>query len=286
MTLSRRALIGGSAAVVGLASVGALTQGARIQRAWDQLQPGPDAPSGPVGPLVSGSFASTAMQRTIGWSISYPHGSKQGDALPVLITLHGRSGDHRSAFASSHYDRYLSAAVRGGVQPFAMVSVDGGNHTYYHRRADGVDPERMLLKELLPVLTARGLATERLGLHGISMGGYGALLLAERLGPSRVAVVAADSPAVWQRWRDSAKGAFDSPQDFAAHDVLAGSGHLRGIPARVTCGTADPFLPGVKALLRRHPAAEHEIGHGGHNGRWWAHTAPHQLAFVGRHLTP
>jgi S-formylglutathione hydrolase FrmB len=144
----------------------------------------------------------------------------------------------------------------------------------------------MIRDELLPVLSARGLKTDRIGVHGISMGGYGALLLAERLGPSRVGVVAADSPAIWQRWQDSAPAAFDGPKDFAAHDVLAGSAALKQLPVRITCGTSDPFLPGVKALLRRLPQAQHELGAGAHNGRWWAHTAPAQLAFVGRHLTP
>lgn len=285
MTLSRRRLLLGSGAVV-LGGVAAATfERQRVERLLDPLRPGPAAPSGPVGALVSGSFASAAMQRAIGWSLAYPHGSRQGDKLPLLITLHGRNGDHRSAFASNHYDRYLSAAVRSGVPAFAMVSVDGGAHSYYHRRTGGLDPEQMILHELLPRLAQRGLVTDRFGLHGVSMGGYGALLLAERLGSSRVAVVAADSPAIWQRWQDSAAGAFDGPRDFAAYDVLGGSPRLRGIPVRVTCGTGDPFLPGVQALLQRRPTTERDIGAGAHNSRWWAHTAPAQLAFAGRYLT-
>ncbi|MBV9098912.1 MAG: esterase, partial [Frankiaceae bacterium] len=70
------------------------------------------------------------------------------------------------------------------------------NHTYWHRRSDGDDPQLMLLTEFIPLLASRGLRTDRLGLAGWSMGGYGALLLAERIGPSRCAAVAVDSPAL------------------------------------------------------------------------------------------
>lgn len=286
MLTRRSALLGGGALVVaGGAAV--LTEGPRLRRVLHLEPESPHhVPSGPVGELVSGSFFSAAMKTTTGWSIAYPHGTATGSRLPVLVTLHGRSGTHRSAFSDTHLDRFLSAAVRSGVAPFAIASVDGGNHSYYHPRADGTDPQRMIVDELLPVLAARGLRTDRIALGGISMGGYGALLLAERLGPSRVAVVAVDSPAVWQRWQDSAQGAFDGPQDFSAHDVIEASATLRGLPVRVTCGTSDPFLPGVRELLRKLPSAERELGPGAHNSAWWLHTAPAQLAFVGRHLTP
>jgi pimeloyl-ACP methyl ester carboxylesterase len=116
------------------------------------------------------------------------------------------------------------------------------------------------------------------------MGGYGAILLAERLGPSRVAALVPDSPALWQRWQDSAAGAFDGRADFAEHDVLADTSRLAGVPVRVSCGTSDPFLPGVKELLRRLPSAGRVIGSGGHNAAWWQHAAPGQLAFAGHAL--
>jgi S-formylglutathione hydrolase FrmB len=224
------------------------------------------------------------MRATTGWSLAYPYGFRSDARLPLLLTFHGRTGDNRDAFAVSHNDRFLAAAVRDGVPPFAIASVDGGDHSYFHARADGTDPERMITGEFLPLLARRGLRTDRIGLHGVSMGGYGALLLAERLGPSRVAVVAADAPAIWQRWQDSAQGAFDGRQDFAAHDVLKRSDALRRIPTRITVGSDDPFRPGVTAMLKRLPTAEFEIAPGAHNASWWRHAAPKQLAFIGQHL--
>ena len=217
------------------------------------------------------------MNRVIGWSIVYPGSATP---LPMLLHLHGRSGDHRDV---EHLAPFLSDGVRRGLTPFAVVGVDGGEHSYYHRRANGQDPQQMILSELLPVLAARGLRVDRFAIGGISMGGYGALLLTEAWG-SRVLACVADSPAIFPRFQDSASGAFDGAADFADHDVLTGASRLVGVPLRVTCGTSDPFLPGVRGLLKRVPSAQHELGPGAHNRAWWDHAAPGQLAFVGAHL--
>lgn len=282
---SRRAVVAGAAGVVGLTALGWSEEGPRLRRALHLQPSSPHAvPRVPTGALLSGSFRSAAMRTTTGWSLAYPHGSAPDAQLPLLVTLHGRTGNHRDAFAVSYYDRFLSAAVRAGVPPFAIASVDGGDHSYYHARADGTDPERMILEELLPLLARRGLHTDRIGLHGVSMGGYGALLMAERLGPGRVAVVAADAPAIWQRYQDSANGAFDSAREFADHDVIARSRTLDDIPTRITVGSDDPFRPGVTAMLRGLPHAQSEIGPGAHNASWWRHAAPKQLAFIGTGL--
>ena len=79
--------------------------------------------------------------------------------------------------------------------------------------------------------------------------------------------------------------AFDSRQDFEEHNVLRQVASLRQIPVRLTCGTADPFLPGVRTLLEALPHAQHELGGGGHDLAWWRRAAPGQLAFVGSQLS-
>lgn len=282
--MDRRALLtGGAVLVAGGGAAGYATEGPRVRRLLHLEPSSPHAvPANEPGQVLSGSFHSTAMGGTTGWSLALPPGPRR--PLPILVTLHGRGGSHRDAFEVNQYHRFLAAAVASGTPPFAIASVDGGDHSYFHRRADGTDPERMITAELLPMLAARGMRTERFGLHGVSMGGYGALLLAERLGTQRVVVVAADAPAIWQRWEDSAPGAFDGPKDFAAHEVLKNIVALRGIPARITVGSDDPFRPGVREMLRRLPAAESHTAPGAHNAAWWKHAAPGQFAFVGRHL--
>jgi enterochelin esterase-like enzyme len=283
--LSRRALLLG---LVGLGAAG--TGGLAVPRVRhavrDLTDPTPVAPhqvpSGPAGATVEGAFDSRATGTRTGYVIAYPDHVRAG--LPVLLVLHGKGCDHRDVVGSHRLGAFLSDAVRRGVPPFAVVGVDGGADSYWHARRDGTDSQRMVVEELLPVLAGRGLRVDRLALGGWSMGGYGALLLAELLGRSRVAAVAVDSPALWQRWQDSAPGAFDGRADFAAHDVLRDLARVGDVPLRVSCGTSDPFLPGVRALLQRRPETERELGPGGHDLAWWQHAAPAQLAFVGRHL--
>jgi enterochelin esterase-like enzyme len=283
--LNRRQLLGGALALGALGAGGLAVPGVRhdLHRLLEPLPVPPHPlPSGPVGEHVSGSLPSRWMQTETAFGIAYP--AAHARDLPFLLVLHGRNNSQRDVFGKLHLGAFLSDAVRRGVAPFAVVGVDGGDDSYWHARRSGVDPQRMILQELLPVLAARGLRTDRFALGGWSMGGYGAILLAERLGPSRVAALVPDSPAVWQRWRDSAPGAFDGRADFEAHDVLASAGRLSGIPVRVSCGTSDPFLPGVRDLLRRLPSAERELGPGEHNAAWWQHAAPSQLAFAGHAL--
>jgi hypothetical protein len=119
------------------------------------------------------------------------------------------------------------------------------------------------------------------------MGGYGALYLAERLTRARVAVLVAESPAIWHRAGETVDGAFDDPADFAAHTIF-GAHHLAGlreIPTRIDCGASDGFAPitrDLRALLRPRPAGGIEPG--GHDGDFWRAQAPAQLRFVARHL--
>lgn len=287
--IGRRALLVGAtgAAALGTAGVALGVRGVRHDvRALFRPDPEPPhaVPRGPTGAVVTGSFASAAMGRSVGWSVAYPPGSAPGTALSMLLVLHGRGDDHREVLGGHALGAYLSGAVRSGVPPYALVAVDGGDHSYWHRRSSGEDPPTMITSEFLPILARRGLRTHRIGLAGWSMGGYGALLLAEHLGRARIAVVAVDSPALWTRAGDSAPGAFDSRDDFLAHDVIGRHAALVGIPIRVTCGTSDPFLPGVKAFLQVVPGADQDLRPGGHNIAFWQDAALGQLAFVGRHL--
>ena len=288
MSLSRRQLLVGAGAVGVAGAAGAAVGVPGVRHRLDQLiHPVPE-PSYSVparnASVVSGSFVSNARGgRTVGWTIGYPEGSAR--ELPVALVLHGRSDDHATVFGSHAWGRYLVAAVATGTPPFAVAAVDGGDHTYWHRRRDGDDPQLMLLTEFIPLLAQRGLRTRRLGLAGWSMGGYGALLLAERIGSAGCAAVAVDSPALWARPDDRAPGAFDNAADFRSHDVLANRASLAGIPMRIAIGTSDPFYRttrGFASELTPQPATD--FSPGGHDIAFWRHSAPAQIAFLGEHL--
>jgi enterochelin esterase-like enzyme len=158
--------------------------------------------------------------------------------------------------------------------------VDGGRDSYWHRRSDGTDALAMLLEEFIP------LVRDRVGplphaLMGWSMGGYGALLAAERV-PRQFRAVAPASPALWLSPGATALGAFDSPADFYANDVFAGVGKLRAMKVAVFCGTGDPFYAATRQLsgLMDFPH-EARFGPGGHDDAYWRSVAPAQLRAIG-----
>jgi S-formylglutathione hydrolase FrmB len=209
-----------------------------------------------------------------------PAGPSRG--LPICLVLHGRGDDAERAVGLLGLDTALAAAVQSGVPPFALVTVDGGE-TYWHRRASGDDPERMILDEVLPRLAGQGLRTNRLAATGWSMGGYGALLLARRR-PDLVVAVAASSPAMWHSYAASAPGAFDSAADFAAHQVL-GTPPAPDVTYRIDCGEADPFIAVSRQVASDLQAQERNFGPGGHDPGYWRAVTPAQLAFVGNALS-
>jgi len=277
--ISRRTLLVGAIGTVAAAGAGALA----YDRAAHQLPPG--VPGTATGPSTSGRFTSARRGGVdTGWTVAYPPGTRPGDRLPVLVVLHGRGADHRSAFDDLHLDRFLAAGVSHGMRPFAVASVDGGDHSYWHPRRDG-DAAGMVVEEFLPLLGRRGLEVARPALLGWSMGGYGALYLASRLGRSAVASVVAESPAVWHQAGQSASGAFDDAADFNAHAIFPRLGLLRGMALRVDCGDADGFAPvtrDLRAALSPTPAGGIEPG--GHDATYWRSQAAAQLAFVATHF--
>jgi len=65
------------------------------------------------------------------------------------------------------------------------------------------------------------------------MGGYGALLLAERMGTRRIAAMAASSPALfpdYENARATNRFAFDDPADFARRSPAPGRRPGHGMP--------------------------------------------------------
>jgi S-formylglutathione hydrolase FrmB len=234
--------------------------------------------------MVSGSFGSRYRHTEVGWSISYPPGGVR--RLPVVVFLHGRGGDHAGPFTSLHLDRFQAAAARHGVPPFAIASIDGGDHEYWHPRRTS-DPAGMVIHEFLPLLAGHGLDVRHIGLMGNSMGGYGTLYLAEVMGRRRVAAAVAESPAIWHHAAQTVEGAFDDAADFAANTIF-GARRLRrlhGIALRIDCGASDGFAPITRDLRSRlHPTPAGGIEPGEHDAAYWRSQAPAQLRFLGAHL--
>jgi len=241
-----------------------------------------------VGPSISGEFFSRARARTVGYTIAYPPGVRPGARLPLVVVLHGFGGNHIHALSGMTLAQALALKIGGHkLAPMALVAADGGGG--YWNAHPGDDPMGMLVDELIPMCRHRGLgrAPHQIGALGLSMGGYGALLLAEKH-PQLISAVAAISPAVWTTYaqaRDANPGAYASEADFAEDDVVTDASALAGIPVRVASGVDDPFHPGVVALAKALPdSATVEISKGCHDGAFFASQQPASLTFLGDHL--
>jgi pimeloyl-ACP methyl ester carboxylesterase len=226
-----------------------------------------------------GTFSSRYWPgQAVPWRLARPDVSGTGSPRqPLVVALHGHGGDVDWPFSGVHIDAHVAATG------LAVATVDGGDF-YWHARRSGIDTGRMVIEGLLPLLAGKGLATDRIGLIGWSMGGYGALLLATKLGPARVAGVVAASAALWQSPGDSATGAFDDREDFVRNDVFAARGRLRGIPVRLDCGRDDPFIEANRAFARGIPDATATFDGGGHTEEYWTAHAGAQMSWLREHL--
>jgi len=297
MITRRRLLLGGAAGGVAvlagaieLVGVGVLPGKAlldRIDGACDV--PGPPETFGSAGPTVTGQFFSRARNRTVAYRIAYPPGHMPGSRLPLVIYLYGDGGDQDSPlgiYPLAHALAGVSAA--GPLAPMALVCADGGKNLYWNPHP-GDDPLAMVTEELVPLCRRHGLGVGpgRLGALGISMGGYGALLLAERR-PDLISAVAAISPAVWTSYAEARAvnpDAFASAADFEADDVLKGAARLQNKPVRIASGSDDPLRPGALALIQRLPRATVYLGAGCHDSAFFGQQQLPSLQFLANHLS-
>jgi enterochelin esterase-like enzyme len=244
------------------------------------LEPAPAASAAPT--YVTGSFVSAARGGIdTNYAIARPPG--QTKALRPVIALHGKGQDAADVMAGG-VEQGLAQAVDAGLPAFAVVAVDGGGG-YWHKRASGEDAGAMVLTELLPQLTTKGLDTSRVAFLGWSMGGYGALLLGARLGPARTAAICAVSPALWMSYGATAPGAFDGADDWSANTVF-GLPQLSSIPIRVDCGNSDPFYSATQQFIAQLPTPPSGgFSPGGHDGGFWSQQLPAELTWMAPLLT-
>ncbi len=308
---SRRLLIAGGAGLAaaaiagcyGLVEDGTLPGKYRLAQLLGACGTPPPAPSGPLPTRYEVVFWSAYRRTMVHMITLLPPGLPSARGLRLAIALHGFGGD-----AASMADEVAPAMTAARIRTCAVITVDGGN-TYWHARADGDDPLGMIVYEVLPRAATAGLATDQIAAIGESMGGYGALLLAERLAsgalpakigksatgrPPEPAAVAAISPAIFASYADAraaSPGAFDDRADFERNDVQAAVAELRRVPAWIACGADDPFQPQASLLRARLARLTGHQPPGGilpgcHDTAFFERNMPAAVEFAAGHLSP
>ena len=288
--LTRRALLLGSTTTLAVGAAGGVgvQQGVLPGRPWLQAHLGLNGEAGTVpdvepGPVERGTFVSRArLGAPTRWALVRP--PDVTGPLPLVIALHAYGHDIENLLGPGFgLPQHLAAAVAAGAPPFQLAMADGGR-TYWHERPDGEDAGAMVVDELVPLLQRRGVPTERFGLIGWSMGGFGTLHLAGQLGSARVPAAVATSAALWTDADDAPPRAFDDEAEWEAFTPFGRQEDLDGIRLRLDCGTGDPFYRAVEEYAEGFPAdADLTVTFepGGHTAGYWRRMLPAQLAFLG-----
>ncbi|WP_407568237.1 hypothetical protein [Arsenicicoccus dermatophilus] len=167
--------------------------------------------------------------------------------------------------------------------PFACAGVKGGD-TWWRPHPDGLDSAAMVSDELTAELERLNLDVSRPALYGYSMGGVGAIYLAENTWRGRLSSVVIASTPFFSSY-DESMGAYGSAAEFAAYEIRSRWGNLQGTPVRVDIGDRDPFLQqNTSFLAPARPSPELHIRPGGHDPAFWSGVALEQLRFVAAHL--
>src|SRR6476660_1163355 len=188
----------------------------------------------------------------------------------LLVLLHGR-GAGPEQFLTGAFFKEL-----GATESPTVVMLNGGDHSFWHNRNSGKWAS-MVLDTAIPDAQRRFHTSGKVGIGGISMGGYGALHIAS-LRPSEFCGVGAHSAALWRRSGAAARGAFDNAIDYRANNVFRAIGKLKKTDVWMDVGNGDPFRAADSELARKLSVILH-VYPGGHDSAYWNARMPIYFAF-------
>lgn len=232
------------------------------------LGPDPFIPDAPEGQVRLETVRSLARGQDVDLFTAVPDGYGDGSGLPVVVVLHGASAT-AAGFRDFGFGRFLTQAVLDGAEPFVLAGADGGLLRWEKDPNSSDDPQAMVVDEMPEWLAARGYDADRRAVWGWSMGGYGALRLAESY-PDYAKGVAAFSPAL-------------STGDSVTVDVAA----LADVPLAVWCGTEDAFYPAIQDFVDALPTRPEILSYstGAHTRIYWNDQTPEAFDFLSTQLS-
>ncbi|HEX8457413.1 MAG TPA: alpha/beta hydrolase-fold protein [Pyrinomonadaceae bacterium] len=165
-----------------------------------------------AGRIEYAEFPSESLGRSVRYAVSLPpsYDKQPARRYPLVIFLHGLNNDERD-WESRCIETKLEALRAASKVGDFIVAVPYGANSFYLNARDGTRYEDAIVKDFLPFIdkTYRTLPAPRSRLiEGISMGGYGALLIAFKH-PELFAGVAAHSAALFDELPQPPKSAED-----------------------------------------------------------------------------
>jgi S-formylglutathione hydrolase FrmB len=249
--------------------------------------------------MIDVTFHSASLNRDMPYRVLLPAHIAPGQKLPVLYLLHGGGGGFHDWSNYSGVARYAELGL--------VLVMPEGNSSYYTNSADRPQDRyedyivHDLVADVEQKLPAASDRTRR-AIAGISMGGFGAVVLALKhpelfifAGGMSSALDVPSRPfsikrVSQYRQHSSIFGPWGS-QSRSASDpfVLARSGGPAQAPYLfLTCGGQEGLLATNKKfaelLQQRHFAYEFHISHGGHDWNQWDRNLPDLMKSALGHL--
>jgi enterochelin esterase-like enzyme len=264
------------------------------------------------GQVLEGlKFASPILGRDVKFAVYLPPDyATSTRRYPVVYLLHGYTDDESGwiQFGEVHLAADRAIAARE-IPPMIIVMPDGGVAWYMNDVQGKVRWEDMFVQEFIPFIDKAyrtRAAREFRGISGLSMGGWGSLLMSMRH-PELFAACAAFSAAVWSEEDAAAMEAKNYDRMFAslfgprpegsvtehfkAYNPLSlarskADTELTKVRYYIDCGDDDFLIKGNcllhVALLERKVPHEFRVRDGAHTWTYWRTGIIDGLAFIGQ----
>jgi enterochelin esterase-like enzyme len=274
--------------------------------------PAPAQDAVPIGQVLEGlKLQSPILGREVKFAVYLPADyASSTRRYPVVYLLHGYSDDESGWIQFGEVQMAADRAIAAReIPPMIIVMPDGGVAWYMNDYQGKVRWEDMFLQEFIPFIDKayRTRADREFrGISGLSMGGWGSLLLSMRH-PDLFSACAAFSAAVWTEEDAAAmegpnydrmfaalfgpKPAGQVTDHFKAYNPLnlaksKPEAELKKVRYYIDCGDDDFLIQGNcflhLALLERKIPHEFRVRDGAHNWTYWRTGIVDGLKFIGQ----
>lgn len=258
------------------------------------------------------TLKSVALNRSVKYTIYLPADYETSDrTYPVVYLLHGYTDNHTGWLQFGEINRLADAAIADGTIPPMIIVMPNGDSSWYINSYDGKEKyEDFFVNEFMPTIekTYRIKAERRYrGIAGLSMGGYGTLILSLKH-PELFSAAAPLSAAVFddnamtsmsdqnyentfgQLFGRGLKGKDRLNDSWYSNSVLKivetkSAADIRKVRYWIDCGDDDFLTKGNCllhiALTEKGIPHEYRVRDGAHTWTYWRTGIIPALAFIG-----